>query len=273
MDERYRENTSVLITVIYFFLGIMILPVGIGMCTALPDTIGLLGIALVVSSGLFFYSAVKQFKAYKNKRKVVANYLKQITSEQQNTQSSITNNSIQTSIHEPITNKANNIIIASWQLTNEEWNKFYKTEKAERRNNIMIEVFWILVLGVILLKSTRATPTLIAIEVSVFIGAIYGFGKYYLTMKSIEPDTAHTQNKEILITNNSIIINNKLNIFNDDTRWFKGIKVLNKQNSIVLEITYGWHTRKGNTFDEIRIPVNNQDTANKVVAAINNNYK
>jgi hypothetical protein len=273
MDEKYRENASVLISVLLIFLGIMLLPIGIGMCASLPDKIGLLGAALLVASALFFYSGIKQFKIGYNKRKAVANHVKQIALEQQNSKSVITNNAVKIPVNETVSDNVNNIIIASWQLTNEEWNTFYKAEKAERKNNILIEVFWILVLGVIVLKLTRSAPTLIAIAVSATIGAIYGFGKYYLTMKSIEPDTAHAQNKEIIITNNSIIINNKLNIFNDDTRWFKGIKVLNKPNLIVLEISYGWNTRNGKTFDEIRIPVNNQDTANKVVAAINNSYK
>jgi len=255
----------------------MLLPIAIGMLTALPEMIGFLGVALLISSILFFYSAIKQFASNAKQKKANANFIQQI-----NKQNKITNIAKQ---HDTIVNENidiaidcssslsysinnNNSVIANWQLSNEDWIKFYKNEKKERITSIIIEVFWILLLGTILLKNTRMADTLDALLVSGLIGGVYGFGKYFLTMKSISPDVNSTENKEICITNSSILINGKLNIFNDETRWFKSAKLLDNTNPLVVEITFGWKTRRGNTYDEIRIPVNNKETANNIISSL-----
>ena len=49
-------------------------------------------------------------------------------------------------------------------------------------------------------------------------------------------------------------INGKLNPYRSDRFWLKKIQML-AGDPEVIEFTYSWDTRKGRTFDELRIPV------------------
>ncbi|MCZ2222461.1 MAG: hypothetical protein LC122_02360, partial [Chitinophagales bacterium] len=80
MDEKYRDNFSIIQVAIYFFLALMILPVGIGLAMALPDKMGLLGLLLIFCSCLFIMAGVKQIK-YNKKKQVINKFYQDVLAE------------------------------------------------------------------------------------------------------------------------------------------------------------------------------------------------
>ncbi|MBX2930420.1 MAG: hypothetical protein KF781_00575 [Chitinophagaceae bacterium] len=265
MDEKYRDSFSIIVVAIYFFLALMILPVAIALTMTLPDKMGLLGLLLIFCSCLFVMAAVKQIKYNKKKKNINTFYQKAI---KESRQSTIENAQPIIEITKEVdvikTNSpTNNFVIAQWQMNNNEWNMFYKDEKKVRKTNTFIESFLLIVLGTIFLKIARSASTTSAILVSSVIAVFYGLLKYYLTMKSISAN--NKQQHEIIVTQNSVIVNGKMNVFRDDTRWLNSVKLIKEKQPMVMEINYGWNTRGGRTNDEIRFPILDEATAKTII--------
>jgi hypothetical protein len=79
--------------------------------------------------------------------------------------------------------------------------------------------------------------------------------------------TSHlkTKQKEVLVHFHPdyILINDKKIDMFSQNRWIKHMKIIDGKNEMkLLEIDVAWSTRKGNTFDEVRIPIPN-DKLNK----------
>lgn len=274
MDEKYRDNFSIIQVAIYFFLAIMILPVGIGLAMALPDKMGLLGLLLIFSSCLFVIAGVKQIKY--NKKKQVINKFYQAAlaeSKQQPTAISKEIEVIDENKEEIVTKEqlieaeANklfkNFVIAKYQISNSEWNLFYKSEGKSRINSIIIEGLVLALLGTILLRTTRNTSLPFSILFSIGFAIFYGLLKYFLTMKSISAN--NKQQHEIIVTQNSVIVNGKMNVFKDDSRWLNSIKLIKEKQPMVLEINFGWQTRGGVSNDDLRIPILDEITAQTII--------
>lgn len=274
MDEKYRDNFSIIQVAIYFFLAIMILPVGIGLAMALPDKMGLLGLLLIFSSCLFVIAGVKQIKY--NKKKQVINKFYQAAlaeSKQQPTAISKEIEVIDENKEEIVTKEqlieaeANklfkNFVIAKYQISNSEWNLFYKSEGKSRINSIIIEGLVLALLGTILLRTTRNTSLPFSILFSIGFAIFYGLLKYFLTMKSISAN--NKQQHEIIVTQNSVIVNGKMNVFRDDSRWLNSIKLIKEKQPMVLEINFGWQTRGGVSNDDLRIPILDEITAQTII--------
>lgn len=274
MDEKYRDNFSIIQVAIYFFLALMILPVGIGLAMSLPDKMGLLGLLIIFSSCLFVIAGVKQIKY--NKKKQVINKFYQAAlaeSKQQPTAISKEIEVVNENKEEIVTKEqlieaeANklfkNFVIAKYQISNSEWNLFYKSEGKSRINSIIIEGLVLALLGTILLRTTRNTSLPFSILFSIGFAIFYGLLKYFLTMKSISAN--NKQQHEIIVTQNSVIVNGKMNVFKDDSRWLNSIKLIKEKQPMVLEINFGWQTRGGVSNDDLRIPILDEITAQTII--------
>jgi len=264
MDEKYRTSGSVLVIVIYFFLAIMILPVGIGMLLAYPNWISLFGGLLILAASLFIYAAIKQIKYNKSKVKFNQQLYKNIVDSKQDI--TVLNKEIAQSTHDAV----EKFIIAKWLIDKPTWNLFYKKEKKVRLGDIAIETTLIIILGTLMIKFFRSETYLISFIISSLIGGIYALLKFYLNMKSIAINK-NAQAVDIIVTLSSVIINGKINVFRDDTYWMKSVKLKKDMQPLVIEIIYGWTTRRGNTTNELRFPVNDEDTANTIIKALTAN--
>jgi membrane protein implicated in regulation of membrane protease activity len=262
MDEKFRAGGSALFIVIYFFLAIMILPVGIGMLLSYPNWISLFGGLLILAASLFIYAAIKQIKYNKSKEKFNQQLYKNIVDNKQE-DITILNKEIAQSTNDAV----ENFIIAKWQIDKPTWNLFYKNEKKVRLGDIAIETSLIIILGTLMIKFFRSETYLIGFIISSIIGGIYAFLKFYLNMKSIAINK-NAQAVDIIVTLSSVIINGKINVFRDDNCWMKSVKLKKDIQPLVIEIIYGWNTRRGNTTNELRFPVNNEDTANTIIQAL-----
>jgi hypothetical protein len=142
--------------------------------------------------------------------------------------------------------------LARWKLDQPTWNKFFVVEKRERFSSIYYEMFAIVLLGTTFLLLQRKADWKIAIPLSVVFAVIWGLAKYLLMLKPLQ---AANQQYEVILTTTSVLINNTHFVFRNEHKKPGKILLLTDQSPWVIEITFYWNTRRGETFEEIRIPV------------------
>ena len=144
-------------------------------------------------------------------------------------------------------------VLAHWYYTVSEWESFIRWEKKKRGSDILLEGSLVVILGTILLVILRDAPLIWALLVSILIAGLYSIIKYALRMNSLKWKGPGMP--EVLITKTSIITNGIKTAFHTDQKWFRRAVINEKADRNILEITYEWQTRKGVTYDEIRLPV------------------
>ena len=219
------------------------------MLFSFPHWVGNVGIIMLFSCGAFIYSGIKQIVTAKKVMKGIEAFKKQLD-------------------HQTITNHETllqSFELARWTFDDETWEAFYAGERKERKINIAIECFWVVVLGTVIIVFSRGAFWVTALIISSLVAVIYGVLKYYFIMKSID---ANGNRHEIIVTHQSVIVNGKINFFEDQHKRKGKILLLNKKNPLVIEITYHWRTRRGDTFDEIRFPAPNETEAERVIALL-----
>lgn len=146
-----------------------------------------------------------------------------------------------------------NPVLAHWYYSVEEWEAFTRTEKKIRGEEVLLEALLITVLGTLLLHFTRGASWVVALAICMVIGTIYALIRYTMRLNTIR--WRNPSLPEVIITNSAVIINgNKLD-YHSETRWLRRADLAEKEGRNLLAITYEWQTRKGVTFDEIRIPI------------------
>lgn len=248
MDEKIKQKASVVTGVILIVLAIVLLPISAGMLFSFPHWVGYIGIIMLCCCGAFVYSGVQQISIAK---KVIRGL-----------------DSIHQQLKQPSNDQANalqSFELAKWTFDDTTWNAFLADERKERKMNIVIECFWVIVLGTVVIILSRGALFLTALIISSLVAAVYGVLKYYLTMRSIRGISAH---HEIILTHQAVIINGNFNFFEDQHKRKGKIQLLKKKQPPVIEITYHWQTRRGETFDEIRFPAPNEAEAERIIALL-----
>ena len=254
MDQKFIEG-GMMSGGILLFAGVMLLPLGIGALASYPDKIWPLGLLLLASSGVLIYSGINSIRTSSKKLKKTDGQINDIV-KQVNTGS--LKNSIpvkskaETSI-DKLPNDTANVALACWNYSNDEWAKFYKWERKERKTNTLTESLIIVLFGTFFIYITRESDVFLSLAISLCVAITYGLIKYFLTMASLS--NASKKQNQVIFTNSSVVINGKLNPFKDDNYWLGKIEILEEPEPKVMEITYHWSTRKGNSFDEIRVPI------------------
>lgn len=262
MDQKVRNSAGLFSAIIILICGLMILPIAIGALLSTQDTTAfMLGLMLFVASSLLIYGGIKMLIKSRNEKKRTEEIFNKVIEE---TNKTITLNSKTSEVlkdHSEQKNAAE--VLAQWNFNKKEWTDFIKWETKERRVNTIIEASWVLILGTLMIVVFRNGNFLIAALISLIIGLIYYFFKIKLTSKSYK--TILNENK-IIITPVAVIINDSFNAFRNEDYWLGTVKILKEANFSVFEIEYHWNTRRGGTFDEIRIPIphNKLEEAEKV---------
>lgn len=144
-------------------------------------------------------------------------------------------------------------VLAHWYYSVEEWEGFTRIEKKTRGEEVFFEALLISVLGTFLLRFVKGAPWVAAIAISMVIATIYAIIRYTLRMNAIR--WKNPSLPEVIITEQSVIINGHKLEYHSETRWLRRANLMEKEGRNLLAITYEWQTRKGVTYDEIRIPV------------------
>jgi hypothetical protein len=261
MDQKFITGGTILSGVIITGCGLMVAPLAVGMLLSYPHQIWLLGVVLAFSSIAMIIGGIKQLISARKKQQQVDQTQTAIQEEilsakVQHIGESINNDAIEAAIiqNQEAAQSApiDQVILAKWHFTAAEWNRFLQYEKRERKMSSTIESVIIILLGGALLMFAKNANAWLAFGISGVIASIYWLGKYYLSMGSLGASRAVN---EVIITPVAIIINGKYNVLRNDRIWLSKVVVKNETAMQVLEFTFNWSTRKGDTFEEIRIPI------------------
>ncbi len=254
MDQNIRNKGGKISAVLLLFVGLMLLPLAISILLFASDTtIILIGIVLLVCSIMIIYGAVQQFIKSKKQSKHYSQVLDEIQIQQSKTnQISVSKSNNIPTILAPKIHPLETKILAHWKYSKEEWRKFISWETKERKTNIFFESFAIVLIGIPFLMFFRDADFMVSFLVCLVIASIYGFIKYRLHLKGF--NTIFKEN-EVIITLPAIVINGSYQVMQSDEIWLSKINIKKDNGLNIMEFVYNWNTRKGNTFDEIRIPI------------------
>jgi hypothetical protein len=237
MDQKIRSNGALFTSLLLGFCSIISFILGIGMTASYPDKIWWAGLLLILCGILVGYGCIS---GYRSARKE-----KQISDEQMSIIMQ----------HGKVTDQNENKfeVLTTWAYSISEWKEFMKWEKKERSSGTSMETAIIVGLGTLAIHFLKGEDWITAFAISIVMGLIYGVVKYIITMSSIKLD----ENKlpEVIITNQSVIVNGRMNRFYGNNLWLGKVEIKETKAFNILEITYCWSTRRGETFDEIRVPI------------------
>jgi hypothetical protein len=248
MDQQKRTAGAALTGAIMFFCAFIFLCLGTGMTLSYPDKIWMLGLVLLGCAAVMIISGISNLRlSAKIKQDSKEQLAKAYQLPAAGAEAGTPGESSKPTGRDEIK------VLAKWNYSRAEWNRFLNAEKKERKTNSTTEAIGIVVLGVIILKNARDASWELAIGVSSFIAVVYWLGKYFLSIGSI----GKARNNEVIVTNRSVIINSKVNTFNDGQYWLKDVTLKEETDPAVIEFIYAWQTRNPSfpAHDEIRIPV------------------
>lgn len=237
MDQKIKTTGGFLTSLILAFCTIISLILGIAMVISYPDEIWWVGLLLLLCAILVGYSAVSSYRSSKME--------KRISDEQMG--------SIQQKVKQVDNANGKFEVLATWAYSQAEWKTFMKWEKQERSSDTWMEAIIVVAFGTLAIHFLKGADWITAFTISIVMAIIYGVIKYMITMSSIKLD----ENKmpEVIITNQSVIVNGHMNRFYGNNLWLGKVSIKEIKAFNILEFTYCWTTRRGETFDEIRVPI------------------
>lgn len=237
MDQKIRTNGALFTSLLLGFCSVISFVLGVGMLTGYPDDIWWVGLLLLLCSLLVGYGSITSYRSSKKE--------KQISDEQMQT--------IQQKIKQVENADGKFEVLTTWAYSQTEWKAFMKWEKRERSSGTLMEAVILVALGTLAIHFLKDADWITAFTISIVMGIIYGVIKYMITMSSIKLD----ENKmpEVIITNQSVIVNGHMNRFYGNNVWLGKVSIKEVKAFNILEFTYCWSTRSGETFDEIRVPI------------------
>lgn len=159
--------------------------------------------------------------------------------------------------------------IASWEIDPDTWNAFDKNERKYRKSDNLYYFIAFAVAGTILLMWVRNGTFFVAAGISLAMSGVIVWIRHSLSLKKLK--VARGEKLFVLITKSMLILNGEHYALRSDTRRIKNMQLLTGETPVILEFTIAWRTRNGETFDELRIPVPEQNIpdAEKVMQAFN----
>ena len=143
--------------------------------------------------------------------------------------------------------------LETWEFSPIEWNSYVKMAKSLKKEDNLYFGVAILIAGIPFLMFVRNTTFLMASIFVIPFAFLIPWGRNKFLTSYLK-----TTNKTSAVHfyADYVLINDKrINLFGDK-RWIKSMKIINTKNSLsLLEIEIAWRTRKGDTFDEVRVPI------------------
>lgn len=286
MDQKHVNTGSVVTGVIVIVCGVITAPLAIGFLFAFPDVIGWVGVVLIGCCFLMIRGGIISIREAKRKEQQMQEEMFRLWAESSKRQSETQMpkkataplestpttepetasataprpilHSIPSQVDNPTpvapeftTPKPSNEVLATWYFNAAEWKQFKKIEKGRRTTSTWIEAIAITALGTWVIMDQRGAPLPIAVAVSLALAAIISFLRMHLTMGSYR---SVLSKNTVILSDQSVMINGGLNPYRNEKFWLKAIKLL-EGTPDVIEITYAWKTRGGNTHEELRVPV------------------
>ena len=235
MDQKIRTGGWFLTASLLILCAFIFLIIGIGMLASYPDRVWWMGLLLTLCGIIVGASSIRKYRSAKSEQRFLEEQIKIIDSK----------------IIGRIDNKVE--VLVSWFYSVSEWKTFMRWERKKRSSGTLTEAAIIIVLGTLAVRYLKGSNWYTALAISVFIGLLYGILKYIIALSSIKP--YDNKMPEVIVTNEAVIVNGHLNRFYGNNLWLGKVTVNDAGSFNVLEITYCWFTRSGQSFDEIRVPI------------------
>lgn len=237
MDQNIRTAGNKVTVAILAFCFFPCFILGVGILTSYPDEIWWAGLLLILCAVLIGVSAVSMYRAMKNERAMADKQMELVS------RAKASSEILQADAH----------ILASWVYKLSEWNEFMKWETQKRRRDTILEAVLLTIACVILIRFAKNEDWTVALTLSIAFGIFYGLMKYFLMMQSIKLN--RQKQPEVIITTEAIVVNGRMNRFYGNNLWLGKVEVKEVEAFNILEVTYCWGTRRGKSFDEIRVPI------------------
>ncbi|MCG3164962.1 MAG: hypothetical protein POELPBGB_00722 [Bacteroidia bacterium] len=207
---------------------------------------------LAISGGMMLYGGVTMFFGAKKK-------IKDTTRDEQELAQAIKNpvniddavKSVREQAEKPFADK--NTLLAHWTYSDEEWKAFTKKEFNFRIREAL--VLWLILvgLGTWLLASYRDMGHLAAFISSLSIGGLITFIRFIIAYNALKANSSKPG--DVVISAKSILINGTYHTLNDENKTLSKLELLQDENPQILEFTVVWNTRRGQTNEQVRVPV------------------
>jgi len=253
MDQKTMNKGGATAAILLVLIGVIMMPFAIVVLASYPSEIWPLGLVLVFCSVLVLYWAIRTFKRssepsthdYEQISQIHKNAIDRSTNDSSPVKTSQT---IETGV--PV---KSNLVLIDWVYSKEEWKRFTNWEIGRRKwFNIFLSIS-ITVISMFILKINRDFPWAVALGIGGVGGFLYGFVSYWFAINSI--GIAGNAPNAVIITTNAVLINDKLHLFAGEEKWMGEIEILEEPTPKILQITYHWKTREGESSDEIHIPI------------------
>ena len=253
MDQRFRSAGSLVSALLLFIVSLILLLLAGGMIASYLDAMWMVGIFFLVTAIALAYGAVRNLVTRIREDKAAAQQLQTFTRNMTANKTGIVQDISSVTVAAGLGNHSGSIPLACWNYSLPEWEIFLRIETRTLRQDILMQCVLIVVLGTVtVLFSTEAT-LFGAVAVSASIAIVYGILKYHFHLQSIQHKGQG--NPVVLILPGALIINGHYNPISGEHMWFINAVIKKEKACSILEITYGWSTRKGDTHDELRVPI------------------
>ena len=141
----------------------------------------------------------------------------------------------------------------TWTFSAKEWNLFIKEAKSLKKEDNIYMGIATLIVGVPFLMLSRKITFLMTLIFVIPFAILIPWARNKISTAHLKPIK-----KEAIVDfyTTYITINNKRIDLYDDKKWIKNMTIIDGKNGLkLLEIEIAWSTRKGDTFDETRIPI------------------
>lgn len=146
-----------------------------------------------------------------------------------------------------------NTLLAHWTYSDEEWKMFTKKEFNFRIREAL--VLWLLLTGIgtLLLSGYREMGYLAAFITCFSTGGVITLIRFIIAYNARNANSSKPG--DVIISAKSILINGTYHILNDENKTLSKLELLKDETPQILEFTVIWNTRKGQTNEQIRVPV------------------
>jgi hypothetical protein len=262
MDEDVKTGFLGISGIIYLFLGFIIGILGIGILFSYPDPVWVIGLLLCASSGLLIYSSIDSFLRFRWKEK-----------DDRKAKEEMKKASVAIKGNFPAKELAANLqkdnpVLAVWSVPATEWTSFREAEKKFKIRDYIKYGSIVIVLAILVLFYRKGEDLAFSIIFSTVFTGLFFLLKYILSRSLTAVNGKPAM--EIIIGPDKLLINGKLFAIRDEHRWLESLKIIGGAGNGMLEFTYSWNTRQGNTTDSLLIPIpeGKRDEAENLVLQI-----
>lgn len=255
MDQKVQSKGSEAAGVVLIAVGIMVLPVAIGMLFAFPDWIWSIGLLLLICGYVIIAGGWKNIKQAKKDLRKAQEDVAHMMNENGPVMEIDTSGRLmkKSPVAEgEITERGLGLFLV-WHYSLEEWKRFVRWEKEDRKLSSIVTGLLVALIGAVFVKLQRDATWGMAFLVAVLLGSVYALILYFVGISSIRG--AFRKQPEVRITKEAVLINGVLNIFSDRKKWVYSINILEKPDPMVLEIVYKFETNRGSSQDELHFPI------------------